>query len=731
MSRQARQRRQRRNRSGPSRFVFIGLGGIVGALLIGVLAAVGYVLSVAQSAPTLDSLTPKLAGSTSQVYAANGTRLGFIQSDVLRSPITSAQMPTNLRNATVAIEDQRFYQNNGVDLTGIFRSAVKDVLHGQALQGASTITMQLMRNIYLGSDTHSFKQKIEEAKLAIEYNKHHSKRSILTDYLNSVAYGTVGGQTALGVQAASRIFFDESAYQLNLQQAALLAGLPQAPSQYNPFLYPAAALQRRNEVLGKMAELHYITHEQEATAKGAPLGVKHGNYYTRRQESFFFEYVRKELVRRYGLNTVEQGGLKVYTTINLKMQGEARDAIKNVLDEQGDPASAIVTINPHNGYIEAMAESESYDQSQYNLASQGHRQPGSTFKAIDLADALSRGVDPNSTYYVSHTLSPGWLPGYPTYEVKTFENTSSNKSINLVQATLASDNTVYAQLAADLGEETVTQMAYKMGVREHLHSYPAEALGGLTVGVSPLEMADVYATLADGGYRNTPIAITKVVFPDGHVDNNWGKPHRVKVLSNGVTAEETNILHQNVLGGTATRSAINCPTAAKTGTTSNLVDAWLDGYTPNYATAVWMGYPNKLIPMTDVHGEPQQGGYLPAEIWHAYMAAVTEGEPCTEFPAATEPISYQPFFGKYASTGRSTAKEGFESEESTSPQKKQPSEKHVPPVEKPSTGGPAAESPNPIPTPRVREPAEPAPTPAAKAPTPPVGGTGGAEPPRH
>ena len=174
-------------------------------------------------------------------------------------------MPTDLRNATVAIEDQRFYQNNGVDLTGIFRSAVKDVLHGQTLQGASTITMQLMRNIYLGSDTHSFKQKIEEAKLAIEYNKHHSKRSILTDYLNSVAYGTVGGQTALGVQAASRIFFNESAYQLNLQQAALLAGLPQAPSQYNPFLYPASARQRRNEVLAKMAELHYITHAQAAS----------------------------------------------------------------------------------------------------------------------------------------------------------------------------------------------------------------------------------------------------------------------------------------------------------------------------------------------------------------------------------------------------------------------------------------------------------------------------------
>jgi penicillin-binding protein 1A len=701
----------------------MGLGGVAGAVILGVIVAIGYVLSIAQSAPSLDSLQPRLAGASSQVFAANGTRLGFIQSDVLRSPITTAEMPQVLREATVAIEDQRFYQNNGVDLTGIFRSAVKDALHGQTLQGASTITMQLMRNLYLGSDTHSFKQKIDEAKLAIEYNKHHSKRSILTNYLNSVAYGTVGGQTALGVQAAARIFFNESAHQLTLQQAALLAGLPQAPSQYNPFLYPETARKRRNEVLGKMAELHDISPAQAATAKAAPLGVRHGDYYTRRQESFFFEYVRKQLVRRYGLNRVEQGGLKVYTTINLNMQRQARNAIAHVLDEPGDPASAIVTIDPHNGYIDAMAESEGYDQSQYNLASQGHRQPGSTFKAIVLADALSRGVDPNSTYYLSHTLSPGWLPGYPTYEVKTFENTSSDKSINLVAATLASDNTVYAQLAADLGEETVTQMAYKLGVREHLHSYPAEALGGLTVGVSPLEMADVYATFADGGWRNTPIAITKVVFPDGHVDNNWGKPHRVKVLSSGVTAEETEILHQNVLGGTAGRSAINCPTAAKTGTTSNLVDAWLDGYMPNYSTAVWMGYPNKLVPMTDVHGEPQQGGYLPAEIWHAYMAAVTEGQSCVPFPSSTEPISYQPFFGKFATTGQSSTGEASESEKGSSTDKASTPSEHHTATESP-TGSGNSESGQGAPSPHAHEPVEP-------SPAPPVGGTGGAEPLKH
>ena len=634
------------------RILFVGSIAIASMLIVGVVAAFAVVLHIVQDAPALSSFHQTLTTGSSQVFAANGTRLGFIQSDELSSPVSWREIPADLRNATVAIEDQRFYKNNGIDVTAIFRAAVKDVTHGAALQGGSTITMQLMRNLYLGNDQHTLRQKITEAKLAIEYTDHHSKRSILTSYLNSIPYGTIGGQTAIGAQAAARVFFDEPVWRLNLQQAALLAGLPQAPSQYNPFRYPALARQRRNVVLAKMAELRYITAAQAAAAQRAPLELHLGNFYSQRQEDFFFEYVREQLERRYGHTKVAQGGLKVYTTIDLNMQRLARKAIGEVLDQPEDPASAIVTINPHNGDIEAMAESESYEKSQYNLAADGHRQPGSTFKAIDLADALSRGVDPNNTYYLSHTLEPGWLTDYPSYEVKTFEGTSLDESMNLVTATLHSDNTVYAQLAADLGEQTITQMAYKMGVRTHLSSYPAEALGGLTLGVTPLEMADVYATLADGGWRDAPIAITKVVFPDGQVDENWGRPHRAKVLSEAVTAEETNILHQNVQSGTATRSAINCPTAAKTGTTSELVDAWLDGYTPNYSTVVWMGYPNKRVSMTDVHGEPQQGGYLPAEIWHDYMAAVTEGQPCVAFPQPKESLSYAPFFGKFATTGR-------------------------------------------------------------------------------
>jgi penicillin-binding protein 1A len=528
------------------------------------------------------------------------------------------------------------------------------VVTGQPVQGASTITMQLVRNLYLGNDTKSLAQKITEAKLAVEYNKTHSKRAILTEYLNTVPYATIGGQTALGVQAASRMLFDKPVSRLDLQQCALLAGLPQAPSQYNPFLDPREARKRRNEVLAKMAELHYISTATASATESMGLQLQRGYFYQARRENYFFEYVHQLLVARYGARTVSNGGLKVYTTIDLHMQELARKAIAEVLNEPGDPSSAIVTIDPHNGYIEAMAQSGTYSAYQYNLAAEGHRQAGSTFKAIDLAEALSRGIDPNSTYYVSHTLAPGWLAGYPTYEVKTFENTSLNTPMSLVQATLASDNTVYAQLAADLGEQSITEMAHKMGVKVHLHSYPSEALGGLTLGVSPLEMSDVYATLADGGYRNRPIAITKVVFPDGHVDSSWGRAHRVKVLSDGVTSEETKILEENVQSGTAVRSKISCPTAAKTGTTEELVDAWLDGYTPEYSTSVWMGYPNKRVPMEDVHGEPQQGGALPAVIWHDYMEPVVDGK-CVPFSQPTEPIVYKPFYGNFASQGSTAA----------------------------------------------------------------------------
>jgi penicillin-binding protein 1A len=632
--------------------MIIATGTLVTLLIAGILGATVYIISLADQAPDPNTLQPVIAGSSSEVFASNGKPLGFINSDVLRTPVRSREIPAVLKEATVAIEDERFYHHNGVDFQGIVRAAVKDLVNGRTVQGGSTITMQLMRNLYLGRDTRTLKQKVQEAKMAMDYEKEHPKDFILTQYLNTIPYGTVGGQTALGVGAAARVFFNKPVSRLTLAQAALLAGLPQAPSEYNPFLNKAAALARRDQVLAKMAQLHYISAGEAAAAIASPLAVHPNNYYNRHSEPFFFDYVKQQLIDRYGIRTVEQGGLRVYTTIDLQMQQQARNAIAGILNEQGDPASAIVTENPKNGYIEAMAESAAYDSSQFNLAAQGLRQAGSTFKAIVLADALEHGIDPNSTYYVSHTLPDGWLPGYPTYNVHTFENTSLNQSMNLVTATVESDNTVYAQLAADLGEQTVTAMARKMGVVSPLYSFPSEALGGLKYGVSPLEMSNVYATLADGGWRNTPIAITHVVFPDHHTDTSWGKPHRVKVLSDAITSEETTILAQNIQSGTAAAANISCPAAAKTGTTSYLTDAWLDGYTPRYSTVVWMGYPKKTISMTDVHGQPQQGGALPAQIWHAYMSQVV-GNNCVSFPQPSSQISYHPFYGKFASSGGS------------------------------------------------------------------------------
>jgi penicillin-binding protein 1A len=644
MTARERQRRRRRHSSDPARLILIGFAGLFGTIIVAIGIVLGYVVAVADNVPPLSQLKQIQNGANSTVYAADGSSLGTILSDTLRSPIPSSKIPSILKEATVAIEDQRFYQHHGVDFQGIIRAAMTDLTSGKTLQGGSTITMQLVRNLYVGVDEKTLKRKIKEAVLAERLEKVHNKDWILTDYLNTVPYGAEGGQDALGVQAAARIFFNKTAGQLTLPQAALLAGLPQAPSEYNPFSDPKNALARRNQVLAKMAQLGYITLAQQAYADAAPLGVEHGTYYQTRTQNFFFNYVQQQLIAKYGANTVLQGGLKVYTTLNLSLQRQAQKAMSEVLDEPGDPAAAIVTENPHNGQVEAMAQSSSYTQTQYNLATEGQRQPGSTFKAIDLAQALSDGINPNTTYYDSHPLPPDWLPGHPNYPVTTFDG-SSQGDINLVQATVTSDNTVYAQLAADLGEQNITNMAYKLGVTTHLDSYPAEALGGLTVGVTPLEMANVYATLADGGYRNTQTVITKVVFPNGTVDSSWSEDTRHEAVSDGVAAEETNILEQNVLHGTATASAVSCPTAAKTGTTSNLVDAWLDGYTPNYSTVVWMGYPNKDVPMTDVHGEPQQGGYLPADIWHDYMLPVV-GTHCTAFPTPKTPLVYKPFTGK-------------------------------------------------------------------------------------
>jgi penicillin-binding protein 1A len=649
MTHRQRKHRRRRRTGGARGKAFLVLVVLGVAVAIAGLSLAGYVLAVAATAPDLSELTPNEKGESSEVFAADGTRLGYVQSDTIRTPVDWPNIPHALQTATVSIEDEHFYKHKGVDYGAIVRAGVKNIESGRTVQGGSTITQQLVRALYIKDPKQNFARKIREAKLASELEHKHSKRWILQNYLNDVPYGTVGGKTAIGVEAAAQTFFDKDARQLTLPESALIAGLPQAPSDYNPFRNPTAAVERRNEVLKAMVRNRFLSAARADRASQAPLRLKHGTRYTRRREPYFFDYVQDLLIKRYGIGVFRRGGLKVYTTIDPKLQVAARHAIDGQLASYPGPASAIVSIDPSTGYIRAMASSGTYKDRTFNLAVQGHRQPGSAFKTFVLTTAIRKGVDPNTTTYVSKPLDLN-VPGYGPWKVKTYSNTYGG-TMSLVNATLHSDNTVYAQLILDLGPKSVRETAHMMGIKTKLDGLPAEGLGGLRLGVSPLEMADAYATLASGGIRNEPIAVRRVEFPDGKSED-LGKPKRKRVFSDGVASEVTKILEQNVKSGTGVRAGFGCPAAGKTGTTDNYNDAWFVGYTPKLTTAVWMGYPNALVSMPGV-----QGGSYPAGIWHDYMS-VAHGSDCGSFPPPTQPVHYQTFFGHYSSTGRSSGGSG-------------------------------------------------------------------------
>jgi penicillin-binding protein 1A len=684
---------------------------VVTLVAIAGLSVVAWVGATAASAPPISSLKERDPGANTEVLAADGTRLGWISADYLSRPISGTQMPQVLKDATVAIEDERFYKHKGVDYEGIVRAAVKNFINRETVEGGSTLTMQLVKNLYTSDRTRTglagYQRKIREAKLAEELENEHDKDWILDKYLNTTSYGTVGGQTAIGVEAAARIYFDKRAKDLNLNQSALLAGLPQAPTDYSPILHGQAAKNRRNQVLDKMAELGMITRERAERTKRRGMGLTLGDYFKRRREGYFFDYVKDELIKEYGPQTVKLGGLVVHTTIDLEKQRQAREAIKTKLGVIG-PSSALVTINPRNGYILAMASSADYAETKFNLAAQGERQPGSSFKTFALMTALRRGVNPNSTRYTSVSPTIFDDPRYGHVDVKTYGGTSGG-NMSLYEATLRSDNSVFIQLAMDLGPDKVAETAVDMGIkRRHVHGYPAESLGGLENGVSPLEMATAYATIASGGYRNRPTAITKVEFErtgKSELPRRW-RPHRTKVFPDGVTYEATKILQANIAGGTGTHANIGCPAGGKTGTTDNNTDAWFVGFTPRLATAVWVGYPNDRTYMTGLYfGRNVDGGTFPADIWGAYMSQA-KGSFCGDFAQPKEPFVSSPFFGDYASTGgnklgyndkpeeeeestdEDTDKPDEEQEEDTGGTEFDPDQYESPPQEDPTTEAP-------------------------------------------
>ena len=603
----------------------------------------------------LASLRPVAIGRNSFVYAADGSLLGSIPAERNRQPVKAQDMSPWIRKATIAIEDRRFFDHEGLDFEGIARAAVKDIQAGAIVEGGSTITQQLVRNLYISRER-TVQRKLKEACLATKLDRVWTKHRILTTYLNQVYYGN----QAYGIEAAAQTYYSKPSAELTIAESALLAGLTQAPSVMNPFTAPARATARRAEVLRAMRATNVITSRQFRIANSSALGLRPGRLYTEIREPYFFGYVRDRLIEVYGPERVRSGGLQVYTTIVPRYQRLAEKAIRDTLDLPTDPAAALISISPRTGAIRAMAAViPNRPKNQFNLVSQARRQPGSTFKTFVLAAAVEMGVDPDSTYYVSapftyRTHPAGNCDDGSWWCVKTYANDYYGWS-SIRSATIRSDNAVYAQLTLDVTPEKVAETARKMGVRSSLDvsgSYvPSIGLG--SIAVSPLDLASSYATLAAGGMYAEPMAIRRVVLADGRVDtaSGWGKPKRRRAISEGTAAVVTRILEQNVQSGTGTRAALGRPAAGKTGTNEEHADAWFAGYTPELATTVWIGYTGGEIPMENVHGIAVTGGSFPAEIWRLFMAPALERFEPTPFAEPSRWPVWNSFTrGEYALT---------------------------------------------------------------------------------
>ena len=609
----------------------------------------GVLTAVSAQIAGLDPFKQKPLAQNTYIYASDGrTVLAVLRGSQARVLVPSQDISPLIKQAIVAIEDKRFYQHGGIDVHGILRAIWADVTSGSAVQGGSTITQQFIKNAINGNAP-SLTRKLKEAALAWKLEQVWSKDKILTAYLNTIYFGN----GAYGVEEACRVYFGHSAKTVNPAEAALLAGIPEDPSLYDPVAHPLFARERRNLVLEEMYLQHYLDHEQLVAWLRAPMpnpdrvqlpptGTDWAPY--------FANYVTDQLVNRYGVRQVYGGGLKVTTSIDLNLQRFAKQAIDQVLPPSIGPSAALVSIDVHTGEVIAMIGGRDYHASQFNLATQGERQPGSAFKPFVLAAALRDGISPDSIMD-SHPVVID--AGGRAWSVTNFEHTSLGP-INLSTAIAYSDNTVFAQLTNLVGPGNVVRAAQAMGITTPLQPYFSIGLGGEPA--TPLEMARAYATLADGGYRldssifaDQPLAVKSVTFPGKKPTVDYTEPKAIPWLTNGNAAIEDQMLQGVVQYGTGVSAALpGVEVAGKTGTTQNFGDAWFVGFTPDVVTAVWVGYPNRLVPMlTEFHGQPVEGGTFPALIWKAFMEKalpyMTGRKPYSTYSASSLPTAAIPY----------------------------------------------------------------------------------------
>jgi penicillin-binding protein 1A len=644
---------------------------------------------------------------TTFVYDQSGRLLSSIHGSVDRTLIPFQQMPEHTRDAVIAVEDARFYEHSGVDLRGTIRAAWADLVAGDAVQGGSTITQQLVKRVYAGRYTEpdesgireyvipprTVKEKVREVLLAMKVERTLSKDEILQRYLNTVYFG----HGAYGIEAAARTYFDIPARRLSVLQSATLAGILTAPEAYDPIDHPFDAKFRRDFALDRMVRYGYMEADEAERLKGKPccgipLDAQEGRdaqIDAPLNSEYFVQYVKETLTERYGSAEVFGGGLKVKTTLDLDLEAAAEDAIQTYLPSPDDPGAALVAVDPRNGQILAMAGGRDFSTSQLNLATfrgGSGRQAGSAFKAFTLAEAMEQHVSLDSTWYGPDTITiddpicadehgEPWQP----------ENAEGGGgTYTLRSATANSVNTVFAQLVVELGPENVVKMAHRLGIQSKLPAVCSVTLG--SVAVNPLEMTNAYATLADGGVRHQPTPLLQVRSPGRGLDPGLGSKDHPAVNPN-VAALVTDTLRDVLEYGTGASAQISpWPAAGKTGTAQENVDAWFCGYTVQVAACVWVGYPRGQIPLEDVEGVPLvYGGTIPAAIWHDFMMSAMDGLTPESFPA--------PNFGAQTAT---------------------PSAAAPPPAPSPSAE-PSAEpssSPSPEPSP------EPSPSPSPPSPTP-------------
>ncbi len=592
---------------------------MLGAIALGVTGCVVY----NSIAGTLPDPSKPLRGfdQTTQIVDRNGALITDLFAEQNRTNVKLKDMPPLLRQAVISTEDERYYEHPGVDFMGMLRAMVVDLRAGDTKQGGSTITQQYVKTNFLTPET-TLKRKATEIILAYRMEQRYSKDQILEMYLNTIYFG----HGAYGVQSAANVYFGKPVGQLGAAESAVLAGVIKSPRRYSPYLHPEAAKQRRDVVLEQMRAQGYLDEAAYTTAAATPLttvGLKKGS----KIAPYFVEYLKDLLVTRYGEQMVYRGGMRVTTTLDLGMQAAAEQAVATSLDKPTDPSAALVALDPKTGQILAMVGGRDFLTQQYNGAVQGRRQSGSAFKPFVLATALQQGVSPEQTFESAAIKIP--LPGGQTWSV-TGASGGGKGPMRLRVATAQSVNSVFAQLMMDVGPEKVVKTATAMGITTKITPVPAVALGGMREGVSPLEMASAFGTLANAGTRTTPYGILEVKDGSGKVVSS-APPAGQKAITPAVAYLTTDLLRGVIASGTGKKASIGRPAAGKTGTTQDYSDAWFVGYTPNLVAAVWVGFIAEMKPMNSVHGIKVSGGTFPAQIWATFMKAALAKTPKNDF----------------------------------------------------------------------------------------------------